>query len=32
MGDGNPEMPQLALGNIARSKGMTEIAKETGFR
>lgn len=30
--DGDPEMLKLALGNIARSKGMTEIAKETGFR
>jgi probable addiction module antidote protein len=32
LADGDPEMLKLALGNIARSKGMTEIAKQTGIR
>src|SRR5712671_2885534 len=26
--DGDPELLKLALGNVARSKGMTEIAKD----
>lgn len=30
MEEGDPELIALALGNIARSKGMTEIAKKTG--
>jgi probable addiction module antidote protein len=30
--DGDPELLKLALGNVARSKGMTEIAKEAGLR
>src|SRR5215813_8734427 len=29
--DGDPELLKLALGTIARSKGMTEIAKEAGL-
>ena len=29
--DGDPELLKLALGDIARSKGMTEIAKEAGL-
>jgi len=29
--DGDPEILKLALGNIARSKGMTEIAREAGL-
>ncbi len=29
--DGDPELLKLALGNVARSKGMTEIAKEAGL-
>jgi probable addiction module antidote protein len=29
--DGDPELLKLALGNIARSKGMTEIAREAGL-
>ena len=29
--DGDPELLKLALGNIARSQGMTEIAKEAGL-
>jgi probable addiction module antidote protein len=28
--DGDPEMLKVALGNIARAKGMTEIAKNAG--
>ena len=31
MEDGDPELIAVALGNIARSKGMTEIAKNTGI-
>jgi len=30
--EGDPRMLKVALGNIARSKGMTEIAKATGLR
>jgi len=30
--DGDPEMVKVALGNIARAKGMTQIAKTTGAR
>jgi probable addiction module antidote protein len=30
--DGDPELLKLALGNVARSKGMTEIAREAGLR
>jgi probable addiction module antidote protein len=30
--DGDSELLKLALGNVARSKGMTEIAKESGIR
>ena len=30
MEDADPALITLALGNIARSKGMTEIAKKTG--
>jgi probable addiction module antidote protein len=30
--DGDPKLIKLALGSIARSKGMTEIARETGIR
>jgi len=30
--DGDPEMLKLALGNVARSAGMTELAHETGIR
>lgn len=29
--DGDPALITLALGNIARSEGMTEIAKATGL-
>jgi probable addiction module antidote protein len=29
--DGDPELLKLVLGDIARSKGMTEIAKEAGL-
>jgi probable addiction module antidote protein len=29
--DGDPELLKLALGAVARSKGMTEIAKEAGL-
>ncbi|MEO8758284.1 MAG: addiction module antidote protein [Devosia sp.] len=29
--DGDPALIALALGNIARSEGMTEIAKATGL-
>jgi probable addiction module antidote protein len=29
--DGDPELLKVALGDIARSKGMTEIAKEAGL-
>lgn len=29
--DGDPELLKLALGNVARSQGMTEIAKEAGL-
>ena len=29
--DGDPELLKLALGTIARCKGMTEIAKEAGL-
>lgn len=28
--DGDPEMLKVALGNIARSKGMAEIAEKAG--
>jgi len=28
--DGDPEMLKVALGNIARSKGMTEVAEKAG--
>ncbi|MBL8575924.1 MAG: putative addiction module antidote protein [Mesorhizobium sp.] len=31
MEEGDPELIALALGNIARSKGMTEVAKKTGI-
>ena len=31
MEDADPALITLALGNIARSKGMTEIAKKTGI-
>jgi probable addiction module antidote protein len=30
--DGDPALLKLALGNVARSKGMTEIAREAGLR
>jgi probable addiction module antidote protein len=30
--DGDPELLKLALGNVARSRGMTEIAREAGVR
>ncbi len=30
--DGDPELLKAALGDIARSKGMTEIARESGLR
>src|SRR5258708_36653326 len=29
--DGDPDLLKLALGHVARSKGMTEIAKEAGL-
>ena len=29
--DGDPELLRLVLGDIARSKGVTEIARETGL-
>ncbi len=29
--DGDPELLKAALGNIARSKGMTEIARSAGL-
>jgi probable addiction module antidote protein len=29
--DGDPKVITAALGNIARAKGMTQIAKETGL-
>jgi probable addiction module antidote protein len=29
--DGNPELLKAALGDIARAKGMTEIAKTSGL-
>jgi probable addiction module antidote protein len=29
--DGNPELIRAALGDIARGKGMTEIAEATGL-
>ncbi len=29
--DGDPALINLALGNVARSEGMTEIAKATGL-
>ena len=29
--DGNPSLVAAALGDIARAKGMTEIARETGL-
>lgn len=29
--DGDPELIATALGNVARSKGMTEIARATGL-
>jgi probable addiction module antidote protein len=29
--DGDPALIALALGNVARSEGMTEIAKATGL-
>src|SRR5258707_13978041 len=29
--DGDPELLKLVLGDIARSKGMTQIAKEAGL-
>ena len=29
--DGDPELIKAALGDIARAKGMTEIAKATGM-
>lgn len=29
--DGDPELLKVALGDIARSQGMTEIAKEAGL-
>jgi probable addiction module antidote protein len=29
--DGNPQLIAAALGDIARSKGMTQIARETGL-
>jgi len=29
--DGDPELIAVALGNVARSEGMTEIAKATGL-
>ena len=29
--DGDQELLALALGNIARAKGMTQLAKETGI-
>jgi probable addiction module antidote protein len=29
--DGDPELISLALGAVARSKGMTEIARRTGL-
>jgi probable addiction module antidote protein len=31
MEDGNPAVIAAALGNIARAKGMTEIARKTGI-
>jgi probable addiction module antidote protein len=31
MEEGTPEEIALAVGNVARAKGMTEIAKETGL-
>ena len=31
MEDGNPAIIAAALGNIARAKGMTEIARKTGI-
>lgn len=30
--DGDPSLVAAALGDIARSKGMTQIARETGLR
>lgn len=30
--EGDPDMIKVALGNIARSKGMTEIERGTGIR
>ena len=30
--EGDPDMIKVALGNIARSKGMTEIERATGIR
>jgi probable addiction module antidote protein len=30
--EGDPDMIKIALGNIARSKGMTEIERTTGIR
>lgn len=29
--DGNPDLLLMALGNIARARGMTEVAKNTGL-
>jgi probable addiction module antidote protein len=29
--DGDPELVKLALSNIARAKGMTEVAKRAGL-
>ena len=29
--DGDPELISHALGNVARAKGMTEIARRTGL-
>jgi probable addiction module antidote protein len=29
--DGDPDLLKLALGNVARSQGMTEIAQEAGL-
>lgn len=29
--DGNPDLLLMALGNIARARGMTQVAKSTGL-
>lgn len=31
LADGSPELIQAAIGDIARAKGMTQIAKESGL-